>query len=199
MHSNHPTKEETPMKNPTRIAAHAAGACALALALMSQAQAAPMLEMSATTSSAGIEISVNARDFTDLYGYQFTLDFDPGLLTALDVTEGAFLPGGGATFFSPGTIDNDAGSVSFVFGSLLGPGAGVSGSGQLATFSFGVDRAGLANFALSDVQFLDSTLTVMTVDTRNLVTAVPEPATLGMFGLGLFALLGARALKAKAR
>lgn len=199
MHLTQPTKEETPMMKTTSIAARAAGACALALALMSQAQAAPLLEMSAASTSAGFDITVNARDFSDLYAWQLTLDFDPSLVTALGVSEGSFLPDTGGTFFSPGITDNTAGSISFVFGALTGPGAGVTGSGELVTFSFGVDQVGLANFSLSDVQFVDSTGAVLTVDVRNLVTAVPEPATLGMFGLGLFALLGARALKAKAR
>lgn len=187
------------MLRPLQIAARAAGACALTMALAAPVQAAPMLEMSAASTAAGIDVTVHARDFVDLSAYQFTLEFEPALVTALGSTEGSFLSGGGTTFFSEGAIDNTAGAVSFVLGGLIGLGSSVTGSGELATLSFATTGTGLANFRLSDVMLLDATGAVLTVDVRNLVTAVPEPASLALFAAGLFALLGARALKAKAR
>jgi hypothetical protein len=197
-----PSKKEITMLNPSFIASHAAGACALAFALLSPVQAAPVLEMSAATSATGIDLTVRARDVVDLYGYQFTLNFNPGLLNAVAGTEGAFLPSGGTTFFDAGTIDNSAGSISFAFGSLIGAIGGVNGSGDLVTFSFGVERGGFASFTFSDVEFLDSTLTGFSVDTTDLVTQVgevPEPGSLFLAATGLFALLGGRAIKPKAR
>jgi hypothetical protein len=190
------------MLNPLLLASRAAGACALALALLSPAYAAPVLQMSTTTTATGIDLTVSAQDVADLYAYQFTLNFDPSLLTALGGTEGAFLPSGGTTFFLPGAIDNGAGSVMFVLGSLIGPIGGVNGSGDLATFSFAVGQSGLASFSLSDVLILDSTFAEMAVDTPELVAQVaqvPEPGSLWLAGLGLFAVLGGRAMRTKVR
>jgi hypothetical protein len=199
---DHPQKEIT-MLNPLRLASHAAGACALALAFLSPAQAAPVLEMSTVASATGIELTVSARDVVDLYGYQFTLNFDPALLRAVAGTEGAFLQSTGATtFFDAGSIDNLGGSVSFVFGGLIGPLAGVDGSGDLATFSFNVQHSGLASFSFSDLGFLDSNLADIAIEARELsaeVTAVPEPGSLFLAATGLFALLGGRAIKPRAR
>ena len=58
-------------------------------------------------------LDVDVSNITDLYAFQFDLGFDPGLLSALSVTEGTFLPSGGSTFFLPGTIDNVGGTVTF--------------------------------------------------------------------------------------
>ena len=185
------------MLNLSRIASRAAGACALALALLSPVHAAPVLQMSAATSATGIDLTVRAQDVTDLYGYQFTLNFDPALLKAIGGTEGSFLSSGGSTFFDPGSIDNIAGSISFVFDSLIGAINGVDGSGDLATFSFDVLQGGFANFSFSDVFFLDSNFAEISIEARSLVAQVPEPATLWLTAIALFAVLGARTRRAR--
>jgi hypothetical protein len=189
------TNEEINMLNPSRIASRAAGACALALSLLLPAHAAPVVEMSLATSAMSAELTVSARDMADLYAYQFTLNFDPALLTALAGTEGSFLPTGGSTFFYPGDIDNVAGTVTFVLGTLLGPVDGVDGSGDLATFSFDIEQGGFASFSLSDVLLLDSTGAVIPVDIGALVAHVPEPASSWLALIALFAVLGGRTLK----
>ena len=68
----------------------------------------------ATSPSVGqtFDVDVNVTGASDLYAYQMDLTFDPTVLSALSVTEGPFLPGGGTTFFIPGTIDNVGGSVT---------------------------------------------------------------------------------------
>jgi hypothetical protein len=186
------------MLNPLRIASRVAGACALALALLSPAQAAPVLSMSTQTTATGLDLTLSAQDVADLFAYQFTLNFDPALVAAISAIEGSFLPSGGATFFSPGDIDNNAGSVSFVFATLLGPVDGVDGSGDLVTFSFDVQQAGFAQFSLSDVLFLDSAGADIAVDVRDVVAKVPEPATLALVALGLVAARGRRKVGATA-
>jgi hypothetical protein len=185
------------MLNPSRIASRAAGACALALSHLLPVHAAPVLEMSLATSMNGAELTVSARDIVDLYAYQFTLNFDPALLTAFAGTEGSFLPTGGSTFFSPGDIDNSAGTVTFVLSTLLGSIDGVDGSGDLATFSFDVEQGGSASFSLSDVLLLDSTGEIIPVDVRDLVAPVPEPASSWLVVMALLAVLGGRTLRSR--
>lgn len=180
------------MLNPLRIAGRAAAAIALGLALSSPGHAAPVLSMSTAASASGIDLSVSVQDVVDLYAYQFTLNFDPTLLTALGGTEGAFLPSGGSTFFHAGDIDNIAGFITFVLGTLIGPVDGVDGSGDLATFSFDVRQGGSASFSLSDVLLIDSNLADIPVEARDLVVSVPEPASLWLAATGLFAVLGGR-------
>lgn len=190
------------MLNPSRIASRAVGACALALALISPVHSAPVLQMSASTTAAGIDLTVRAQDVSDLYAYQFTLNFDPGLLSGQTATEGSFLSGAGATFFYPGEIDNIAGAVTFLFNTLVGPIEGVGGSGDLAIFSFDIEQGGFANFSLSDVFLLDSTGGVIPVDTQDLVVQVgqvPEPGSLWLAALGLAAVLGGRSIKPRRR
>lgn len=187
------------MPSPMHIAYRAAGACALALALFSPVQAAPVLGVSTQATATGIDLTVNVRDVVDLYGYQFTLNFEPGSFTFLSSAEGAFLPGAGATFFDGGTLDSTAGSLSFVFATLIGPGSGASGSGDLARFSFGIGGDGPADFRFTDVVFVDSIGNDIPVLVGDPANAVPEPGSLWLTGLGISALLGGRAARVRAR
>lgn len=138
----------------------------------------------------GSPLSVNVRiaNVSDLYGFQFTLSFNPAVLRALTVTEGAFLPGGGSTFFSAGTIDNTVGRVSFVFDSLVGAIPGVSGNGTLASFSFATIGVGSSVLSFSDTLLLNSALLDIPASFQPLtvsVSPIPEPASVAMFALGL--------------
>lgn len=148
--------------------------------------------MSTGATATGFELTVSVQDAVDLYAYQFTLNFDPSLLSAVDATEGAFLPGEGPTFFFPGDIDQAAGSVSFVFGTLLGAVEGADGSGDLVTFSFTTLSSGFARFSLSDVVLLDASGSDIAVDTRDVVAQVAEPSSVLLAAWALLAAVGRR-------
>jgi len=68
-----------------------------------------------------ITLAVQVTNITDLYAWQFDLSFDPTILTAIGITEGGFLDGGDSTttFFIPGTIDNNAGTLTANADALL--------------------------------------------------------------------------------
>jgi hypothetical protein len=155
------------------------------------AVAAPVFGLLVSRTGTVEQVQVTASGLTDLYAYQFTLNFDPTVLQATSVTEGGFLLTGGATFFDPGTTDNTGGTVSFVFDTLLGPGPGVTGSGLLAT----IDLTNLqlhkqTTLSLTDVIALDSNLNEIPVLTTS--AQIPEPGMLALFAIGLVA-LGMRA------
>jgi Cohesin domain len=135
-----------------------------------------------------LPLNVTASDVTDLYAYQFSLNFAPNLLQAVSVTEGGFLASGGPTFFDPGVIDNPAGTVAFILDTLIGPVPGVSGSGLLATINLRTVGAGLAQLSLSDVLAVDSSGNTLTVAAPILVAQVPEPGALGLVLAGAAAL-----------
>lgn len=140
-----------------------------------------------------VELDVAIAGVADLYAYQFSLSFDPTLLRATGANVGSFL--GAVVFGDAGTIDNTLGHVDFTFATLLGPRPGVSGSGQLAHFSFNVIGVGSSALNFSDVLFLDSNLKDLpaTLQPMSLQTvAVPEPEAYMMFGVGLVGLAALR-------
>jgi hypothetical protein len=101
-------------------------------------------------------VDVNISNVTDLYGYQFDVTFNPAVLAAVGTSEGSFLSQGGATFFIPGTPDNNNGVLSATANTLLSPVAGVTGAGELAVLSFKAIGSGISSIALSGVALVDS-------------------------------------------
>lgn len=135
------------------------------------------------------DVSVNISAVTDLYAFQFDITFDPAILSAVSVTEGAFLPGGGATFFIPGSIDNTGGSITFTGDSLISAIAGVNGAGTLADINFQALSGGTSSIDLANIVLLDSTVSDIPFSsaggTVSPIGSVPEPSTMVLLGLGL--------------
>jgi general secretion pathway protein D len=167
---------------------------AFAVAPLTAAHAIPTLLFSSPSGNlhpAGSKFTVDvvASGFTDLYAYQFSVNFNPAVLNILGVTEGPFLQTGGATFFDSGTIDNTAGTLSFTFDTLISAVSGVTGSDVLAHLNLTALSAGSSTLALTDVLALDSLLNTITVTTQATTSVVPEPDTvaliLGVAAVGL--------------
>jgi hypothetical protein len=98
-------------------------------------------------------INVTVYPKVGIAGMQFSLSFDPSLLTANGVAEGNLLKQGGAsTFFQTGTINNGAGTITGVAGAIITPGQTVSSPGTFATISFTAKTAvGTSALNLSNV------------------------------------------------
>ncbi len=173
---------------------------AAALVSTSALAADPVLRAapSGGNSSVGgqIEVTISINDIEDLFAYQFSLNFDTSKLLLNNVSAGSFLAGAGSTVFDGGTIDNSNGSLSFLFESLLGPVAGVSGSGLLATLTFDVVGAGTSGLFFSDVLFLNSAIGDISIEAVpgfiTTVAVIPEPTTALLFGFGIAGLMLAR-------
>jgi hypothetical protein len=172
---------------------------ALLSAACAQAWAVPTLSITPTPASAtpgsSLGVDVMVSDIADLYIYQFSLAFNASVLQAGTVSLGNFLEGSGLpTLGDPGMVDNVAGTISYTFNTLLGPEAGVAGSGLLLHIDFDTLAAGSSALNFSDLLFLDSRgndIAVNAVNGSVTVAAapvdVPEPATWMLVGLGAVA------------
>jgi hypothetical protein len=155
--------------------------------------ATPLLSISpgSQTVNVGDNVSLNLdiSGVFDLYTFQFDVAFDPTILQASAIVEGAFLPSGGPTLYIPGLIDNTLGTIAFTGDTLTGAVPGVSGSGTLATFDFSAAAAGSGPITISNVLLLDSVGNTLNFTTANGAVNVqpvptPEPATLTLVGVG---------------
>ena len=89
------------------------------------------------TSGTRFIVNINVQPNTAIAGAQFSLSFNPSLISANSVSEGNLLKQGGAsTYFMAGKIDNANGTVSGVTGTIVTRGGTVSTPGTLASIAF---------------------------------------------------------------
>jgi len=134
-------------------------------------------------------LAVEVSGVSDLYAFQFDISFDPQVLQLSSVSEGSFLPSVGTTFFIPGSIDNSSGIVSFNADTLVGPGPGASGSGDLAEVTFAAITSGSSPLEFSNLTLLDSQgmdLPAASVASHVVVAAAPEPGMIWLAWGGAF-------------
>lgn len=137
-----------------------------------------------------VTIDVAISGASDLYGYQFDLNFDPALLSVGASTEGALLSAGGATFFVSGSIGS--GQIAATADTLLTATSGENGDGILASLSFTAIGVGSSALSLDGVLLLDSALNLVDGSSRGAAltivptnNTVPEPASLAILALAL--------------
>lgn len=132
---------------------------------------------------------------SDVYAFQLSLSFSSSLIQARTVAAGNFLSTAGSPYFSGGAIDNGAGTVSNVFGTLVTVPNGASGSGSLATITFQGIAAGTPQITITKITLLDSHLNPIVIDdTPDQVTttvSLTTSATLNPIATGRLLLPGA--------
>lgn len=175
---------------------------ALALAVFSlQGQAAALLKLEPSSGSLTVGDSISLRltgsSLVDLYAFQFSLSYTPGLFSLVSVTEGDALASLGSTFFVAGSGDDALGQLSLTGNTLIGAQPGFSGEGWLATIELRAIGAGAALLSLGDLLLLDADLNLLDVgaeDARFAIApgggSVPVPGSLGLAALALACLAG---------
>ncbi len=124
-----------------------------------------------------VTVDVSISNVTNLYGYQFDLTFNPSILQAVSSSEGPFLASGGSTYFIPGTNDNVGGTVAATADTLLTAVNGVSGSGELAVFTFDAVGKGTSTIGIQNETLLDSALNIISDLTTSGSVTVGSGAT----------------------
>jgi PKD repeat protein len=98
-------------------------------------------------------------------GFQFSLSFDPSILNANSVTNVGeiFTSQGYPIFSSPGTINNGAGTITYVWANIQGTG-NVNGSGRFATISFIAEAIGSTSLHIYDILVVNISFVPITVN-----------------------------------
>jgi hypothetical protein len=170
----------------------------------SWANAVPILSIQPPETNVGLgetfSLDVMVSDVEDLFGFQFNLLFNPGILSGFNLSLGPFLGSDGAetnTFLN--TINNSTGTASFG-AQRLSPDGNLSGTGSgiLASIDFTSQAVGTSPIAFSDVGLYtalpgtDGAVTYSSIDHETqdgLVTvstaSVPEPPAWVLLGTGL--------------
>ena len=169
----------------------------LLLAGTSHAFADPIVSIVPETQNIAVgktfTVDINVGNVADLYDYQFSLAFNPQALQADSITEGSLFANTGNSFFSPGTIDNNAGSLALTADTLFSFGPGVTGPGTIATAEFTALANGTSSIDFSpssDLIFQDSLGNMLNVTTQSGdvtvgASPVPEPSTMGLLLIAL--------------
>jgi len=119
----------------------------------------------ALTPCNNFSIDIKILNATDVYTFDFKLNFDPTIVEGVEINEGTFLSSVGSTTILHSQIDNIVGFIWFSVTLTAPPGA--SGAGTLATITFHVIDLGATDFILYDTSLTDSGGQPLTHSTAN--------------------------------
>jgi len=143
------------------------------------------IDPASKTVSPGETFSVNVSCVPGqtIKSFEFRLSFNASLLQANSVTEGDIFDGFD-TFFNDGTINNTAGTITDVYGLIVGPGS-VSNAGSLVSISFTVlSNTGVSVLGLSLVGVTNETSYVPVVVSNGTVSSEVYTLTVNTVGSG---------------
>jgi hypothetical protein len=133
-----------------------------------------------STAGATFDIDVLIEDVTNLGGFQFSINYEPAIVTvenAADVALGPFLgsTGRAPTVLGP-NIDNVTGKISYGAFTMGAAPPGPDGNGVMATITFKVQSQANGVLDLNSVQITDiagAALQVDTIGDTNLIGGAP--------------------------
>ena len=137
------------------------------------------------TVSAGqtFSLDITCAPGQSIKSYELKIFFNPSLLHVNTVTEGTIFDGF-TTFFNPGTINNAAGTITDVYGLIVGVG-GVTNPGTLVSLSFTAQAAsGSTTIGLYDIGITNDTAYVPITVTNGIVILREFTLTISLDGSG---------------
>jgi chitodextrinase len=102
-----------------------------------------------------VVVTVNCSPARPVKGFELKISFNPSILHAGPISEGDFFSGY-TTFFSPGTINNQAGTVINVYDLIVGQG-NVTSNGSLVSITFTGVSSGTSAVTLYGVRLTNET------------------------------------------
>jgi hypothetical protein len=123
-------------------------------------------------------LSIAVDPNNSIAGTQFNLTFNPSMVTADSIQQGDLLTQNGASsYFFPGQIDNNSGTIAGVFSVITSPGQTVSTEGTLATITMTAgSKRGTCLFTLSNVVIVDPEGQPVAVTVGNRAVNIAAPA-----------------------
>jgi hypothetical protein len=114
-------------------------------------------------------VNITVQPNNSIAGVQFSLSFNPSLVSINSVTQGNLLnQGGTSTYFTAGTINNIAGTLTNVAGAITTPGQTVSAAGTFAVITMTASSgSGTCPLTLSNVIVGDINGNSLTVNVVN--------------------------------
>ena len=106
------------------------------------------------TPSHNFSVSIKVINATDLFSFEFRLNYSATILEGLEIQEGNFLSNAGNTSILQNQTDNVLGSLLFSVGLVTPP--GVTGDGTLATIVFHVIANGTTQLTLNGIVLKNS-------------------------------------------
>jgi hypothetical protein len=119
----------------------------------------------ALTPSHNFTINVNILDASNVYAFEFKLNYSATILEGLEIQEGAFLSGAGSTLVLKKEINNTLGFVQLSV-TLTSP-ASANGNGTLGTITFNVTSIGSTPLTLVETSLTDPTSQRLNYTTEN--------------------------------
>jgi hypothetical protein len=128
-------------------------------------------------------VSILVEPISAIAGAQFNLGFNPALVTVNSVAEGnLFKQNGASTYFFPGAINNNSGTISGACGVIITPGQTISIGGTLAVVNCtaksgtGTSQLNLSNVVVGDINGQVVPLSVVNGQVGvNTIPASPNP------------------------
>jgi hypothetical protein len=138
----------------------------------------------AINSGTQFTVNINVQPNNAIAGIQYTLSYNPALVTVNSVSEGNLLKQNGAsTYFTQGTINNTTGTLTGVAGAIITPGQTVSSAGTFATITFTAGTTkGNSSCILSSVIVGDINGQALTVSLVNGQVSIDHTPVLAAIG-----------------